>query len=208
MNYDPRTGEHNLAHNPFTSLIVPRPIGWISTCNADGTVNLAPYSFFNAVSGRPPMIMFSSAERKHSQINAETQGEFVANLATYDLRAEVNLTSAVVPEDISEPDFAKLEMAPSKVVRPPRVARAPAALECRYVQTVRLKGADGQQFQGSIIIGQVVNIFIDDAVIENGMIDILKIRPLSRLGYMDYATVHDVFAMERPAPIPAVVEAG
>ncbi|MDN5927163.1 MAG: flavin reductase family protein [Hyphomicrobiales bacterium] len=208
MNYDPRTGEHNLAHNPFTSLVVPRPIGWISTCNADGTVNLAPYSFFNAVSGRPPMIMFSSAERKHSQINAETQGEFVANLATYDLRAEVNLTSAVVPEDVSEPDFAKLEMAPSKVVRPPRVARAPAALECRYVQTVRLKGADGQQFQGSIIIGQVVNIFIDDAVIENGMIDILKIRPLSRLGYMDYATVHDVFAMERPAPIPAVVEAG
>jgi flavin reductase (DIM6/NTAB) family NADH-FMN oxidoreductase RutF len=208
MNYDPRTGEHNLAHNPFTSLVVPRPIGWISTCNADGTVNLAPYSFFNAVSGRPPMIMFSSAERKHSQINAETQGEFVANLATYDLRAEVNLTSAVVPEDISEPDFAKLEMAPSKVVRPPRVARAPAALECRYVQTVRLKGADGQQFKGSIIIGQVVNIFIDDAVIENGMIDILKIRPLSRLGYMDYATVHDVFAMERPAPIPAVVEAG
>jgi flavin reductase (DIM6/NTAB) family NADH-FMN oxidoreductase RutF len=208
MNYDPRTGEHNLAHNPFTSLVVPRPIGWISTCNADGTVNLAPYSFFNAVSGHPPMIMFSSAERKHSQINAETQGEFVANLATYDLRAEVNLTSAVVPEDISEPDFAKLEMAPSKVVRPPRVARAPAALECRYVQTVRLKGADGQQFKGSIIIGQVVNIFIDDAVIENGMIDILKIRPLSRLGYMDYATVHDVFAMERPAPIPAVVEAG
>jgi flavin reductase (DIM6/NTAB) family NADH-FMN oxidoreductase RutF len=208
MNYDPRTGEHNLAHNPFTSLVVPRPIGWISTCNADGTVNLAPYSFFNAVSGRPPMIMFSSAERKHSQINAETQGEFVANLATYDLRAEVNLTSAVVPEDVSEPDLAKLEMAPSKVVKPPRVARAPAALECRYVQTVRLKGADGQQFKGSIIIGQVVNIFIDDAVIENGMIDILKIRPLSRLGYMDYATVHDVFAMERPAPIPAVVEAG
>jgi flavin reductase (DIM6/NTAB) family NADH-FMN oxidoreductase RutF len=208
MNYDPRTGEHNLAHNPFTSLVVPRPIGWISTCNADGTVNLAPYSFFNAVSGRPPMVMFSSAERKHSQINAETQGEFVANLATYDLRAEVNLTSAVVPQDISEPDLAKLEMAPSKVVKPPRVARAPAALECHYVQTVCLKGADGQQFQGSIIIGQVVNIFIDDAVIENGMIDLLKIRPLSRLGYMDYATVHELFAMERPGPIHAVVEAG
>jgi len=208
MNYDPRTGEHNLAHNPFTSLVVPRPIGWISTINADGTVNLAPYSFFNAVSAHPPMIMFCSAERKHSQINAETQGEFVANLATYDLRSEMNLTSAVVPDHVSEAEIASLDLAPSKVVKPPRVARTPAALECRYVQTVRLKGADGEQFRGSMIIGQVVNIYIDDAIIEDGMIDLLKVKPLSRLGYLDYATVHEIFAMDRPGPVYADAKAG
>ncbi|MGX1096390.1 flavin reductase family protein [Amorphus sp. MBR-141] len=198
MHYDPRTGEHGLAHNPFTSLVVPRPIGWISTVSRKGVVNIAPYSFFNAVSGKPPMIMFSSDSRKHSQTNAEETGEFVYNLATYDLRAEVNQTSAVVPEDVSEADLAGLELAESVAVRPPRVKRSPVALECKYVQTIRLKGVDGEEFPGSMVLGQVVSIYIDDAVLKDGMVDITRIRPLARMGYLDYAYVDDVFAMRRP----------
>jgi flavin reductase (DIM6/NTAB) family NADH-FMN oxidoreductase RutF len=198
MYYEPGKGRHNLAHDPFLSLVVPRPIGWISTLNRDGVVNLAPYSFFNAVSGRPPMVMFSSIGRKHTQINAEASGEFVVNLATYDMRFEVNLTSAALPEDVSEAKIAGLELAPSQLVKPPRVARAPAALECRTVQTVPLRSADGEELNGSIIIGQVVTIYIDDTVIENGMVDLLKIRPLSRLGYLEYTSLTEVFSLDRP----------
>lgn len=199
MHYDPRKkGDHGLAHDPFTSLVVPRPIGWISTVSLDGAVNLAPYSFFNAVSGKPPMLMFSSDERKDSQRNAEETGEFVANLATYDLREEVNLTSSTLPHEVSEFELAKLETAPSEVVRPPRVARTPIALECRYVETVRLRGADGEQFKASVVFGQVVSIYIDDAIIRDGAVDIAGIRPLSRLGYFDYAAVENIFSIRRP----------
>lgn len=200
LHYDPRKkGDHGLPHDPFTSLVVPRPIGWISTVSPEGSVNLAPYSFFNAVSGKPPMLMFSSDERKHSQRNAEETGEFVFNLATYELREEVNLTSAVLPDEISEFEFAKLEMAPSRVVKPPRVARAPIALECRYVETVRLRGADGEQFKASVVFGQVVSIYIDDAIIHDGTVDLAGIRPLSRLGYFDYAAVENIFSIRRPS---------
>jgi flavin reductase (DIM6/NTAB) family NADH-FMN oxidoreductase RutF len=198
MDYDPRSEPHNLAHNPTTSLVVPRPIGWITTISPEGVVNLAPYSFFNLICGRPPFVMFSSSERKHSQQHAESSGEFVFNLATYDLREEMNLTSAVFPDDVSEPEVAGIEMTPSRKVKPPRVARAPIALECIYVQTLHLTQTNGKKTDSAVVIGEVVNVHIDDSVIVNRDIDMSRIRPIARLGYMDYSVVDNIFTMLRP----------
>jgi len=202
MHYDPRKNNHNLPHDPFTALVVPRPIGWISTVSRDGIVNLAPYSFFNAVAARPPYVMFSSATRKDSQHNAEETGEFVHSLATWELREEMNITSAGVEPGVSEPELAHLEMAPSVAVRPPRVKKSPIALECKYVTTVKLAGADGKPQSYSVIFGEVVSIYIDDALIVDGIVDSAKARPIARLGYLeDYAVVNPdtIFRMKRPA---------
>jgi flavin reductase (DIM6/NTAB) family NADH-FMN oxidoreductase RutF len=197
MDYDPRSEPHNLAHDPVTSLVVPRPIGWISTLNPSGVVNLAPYSFFNLVAGKPPFVMFSSNPRKHSQANAETTGEFVFNLATYHLRTEMNITGGAYDEGVSEPDLAGLTMVPCRYVKPPRVARAPIALECKYAKTVALESSNGGRATSSIVIGEVVNVHIDDGVIVDGMIDHHRIRAIARLGYMDYCVVDDIFTMVR-----------
>jgi len=197
--YDPRHKPIPLSHDPLTALVVPRPIGWISTLGRDGIVNLAPYSFFNAVASSPPFVMFSSAGIKHSQLNAEQTGEFVASLATYELREELNITSAMVGAEVSEPELARLEMAPSIAVKPPRVKKSPTALECRYVKTVELPGPDGKPHNFSIVIGEVVGIYIDDRVIVNGMVDLSRVRPIARLGYLDQYTVVDtIFKMTRP----------
>jgi flavin reductase (DIM6/NTAB) family NADH-FMN oxidoreductase RutF len=198
MDYDPRSEPHGLARDPTTSLVVPRPIGWITTISPAGVVNLAPYSFFNLIAGKPPFVMFASHPRKHSQDNAEAGGEFVANLATYALREEMNATSAVLDESQSEPHVVGLEMVPSRFVKPPRVARSPVAIECKYLQTVRLARSNGETTNSSVIIGEVVNFHIDDAVIVDGMIDIERMRPIARLGYMDYCVVDNVFTMLRP----------
>ena len=198
MNYDPRTEPHNLAHDPVTSLVVPRPIGWITTISVAGVVNLAPYSFFNLVAGRrQPFVMFSSSGRKHTQRNAEITGEFVYNLATYDLRTQMNETAANLDETISEPEIAGLVMAPSRAVKPPRVALSPVALECKYCQTVVLADSDGKKTENSVVIGEVINIYIDDRVIVDGMLDTRRMQPVARLGYMDYCVVDDLFTMQR-----------
>jgi len=202
MYFDPRTEPHGLAHSPYTALVVPRPIGWISTLSAAGVVNLAPYSFFNMISSSPPFVMFSSADRKDSQRNAEETGEFVANLASYELKDAMNATSAPFAPGVSEPARIGLEMAPSRQVKPPRVARTPAALECRYFKTVELHSADGKRNRSSVVIGEVVGIYIDDRVIVDGMIDITRMRPVARLGYLDYCVVDEFFTMPRP-PVPA-----
>ena len=143
MYYDPRRNDHGLPRNPMLALVVPRPIGWISTVSRSGVVNLAPYSFFNLVSGSPPFVMFSSKPRKDSQRNAEETGEFVCNLATYDLREVVNASSTEWGPAISEPERMGIEMAPCRAVKPPRVARSPVALECKYFKTVELVSSDG-----------------------------------------------------------------
>jgi flavin reductase (DIM6/NTAB) family NADH-FMN oxidoreductase RutF len=198
MDYDPRSEPHNLARDPVTSLVVPRPIGWITTITETGLVNLAPYSFFNLVAGtKHPFVMFSSSGRKHTQHNAETAGEFVFNLATFELRTEMNQTGAALDETISEPEVAGLAMVSSRVVKPPRVALSPIALECQYVQTVPLVGTNGNRTANAIVIGEVVNIHIDDSVIVDGMLDIRRMRPIARLGYMDYCVVDDYFTMMR-----------
>jgi flavin reductase (DIM6/NTAB) family NADH-FMN oxidoreductase RutF len=199
MYYDPSRNNHGLSHNPITALIVPRPIGWISTVSRSGVVNLAPYSFFNVVSGTPPFIMFASKPRKDSQRNAEETGEFVYNMATYDLREAVNAPSAEYGPAISEPDRIGLEMAPCREVKPPRVARSPVALECKYYKTVELISSDGTRNTSSVILGEVVGIHIADQVIVNGHIDVTRMQPLARLGYMDYCAVNELFAIQRPS---------
>jgi flavin reductase (DIM6/NTAB) family NADH-FMN oxidoreductase RutF len=198
MDYDPRSEPHNLAHDPTTSLVVPRPIGWITSLSPAGVINLAPYSYFNLIASHPPFVMFSSNTRKHTQNYSQTGGEFVFNLATYDLRAEMNITGGDYPEDVSEPELAKLAMAPSRFVKPPRVAKSPIALECAYVQTVPLVSRSGKKHNYEMIIGEVINVHIDDAVIVNGMIDMSRIRSIARLGYRgDYTVVDNIFEMRR-----------
>jgi flavin reductase (DIM6/NTAB) family NADH-FMN oxidoreductase RutF len=199
MDYDPRSEPHNLAHDPTTSLVVPRPIGWITTISPSGVVNLAPYSYFNLIASRPPFVMFASASRKHSQLHAESSGEFVFNLATYDLRTQMNVTSGDYPDGVSEPELAKLTMAPSRFVKPPRVADSPIALECIYSQTIKLTARSGKKHNYEVVIGEVVNVHVDDAVIVNGMIDLSRIRPIARLGYLgDYSVIDNIFEMKRP----------
>jgi len=199
MHYDPRINDHHLKHDPFTALVVPRPIGWVTTISPSGVVNLAPYSFFNAVASRPPYVMFSSAGPKHSQHNAEQSGEFVTSLTTWELREEMSATSADVGPEVSEPEVAGLEMAPSMVVKPPRVKKSPVAFECKYWKTIALPAVGEGAIAYSIVIGEVVGIYIDDAVIVEGRIDLSGARPIARLGYLDqYAVVDTIFKMRRP----------
>jgi flavin reductase (DIM6/NTAB) family NADH-FMN oxidoreductase RutF len=199
MHYDALKGDHGLPHDPINALVAPRPIGWISTISKEGVRNLAPYSYFNLVASHPPLVMFGSGLVKDTQHNVEETGEFVCNIASWDLRQAVNQTSARLPPDVDEFDFAGLETEPSNFVKPPRVKRAPAALECRYVQTIQLPSAqEGRRHFFSMVIGQVVGVYIDEAVIRDGLVDVTLIRPLARLGYMDYSVTLAVFPMKRP----------
>ncbi|MEO1200321.1 MAG: flavin reductase family protein [Pseudomonadota bacterium] len=198
MFYDAVENAHGLKHDPFKALVAPRPIGWISSISADGVANLAPYSFFNAVNDRPHIVMFSSTGVKDSVVNIDATGEFVCNLATFDLKDEMNTSSAAYGSQVDEFEASGLETAPSKMVRPPRVKRAPAALECRHLETKRLTDLNGVPLQGHVVFGQVVGIHIDDSLVSDGLVDITRARPIARLGYMDYAVVNEVFAMPRP----------
>ncbi|MGH1352179.1 MAG: flavin reductase family protein [Methyloligellaceae bacterium] len=198
MFYDAVKNSHSLKYDPFKALIAPRPIGWISSLSEDGTINLAPYSFFNAVSANPHYVFFSSYGRKDSLTNIEATGEFVCSIATYDLRDHMNKSSAGVPPEVDEMALADLTPEPSHFVKPPRVKEAPAALECKYFQTIELPRNDQSDDGYYMVLGQVVGIYIDDAVIKDGMLDMDKIRPLARLGYMDYTSVDNVFSLDRP----------
>ncbi|MCB8840132.1 flavin reductase family protein [Aurantimonas sp. VKM B-3413] len=196
--YTTDTNEHGLPHDPFKAIVAPRPIGWISTRSKEGTVNLAPYSFFNAISDRPKLVMFSSAGMKDSASLAIESGEFVVNLATGPLAEHVNRTSAPAPLGTSEFSFSGLTEAPCRLVSAPRVAESPAALECRVTEWFQPKGLDGTASQNTVVIGQVVAIHIDDSILVDGMIDMGRAQPLSRLGYLDYAVTDSVFQMHRP----------
>lgn len=198
MFYDPRTEKHGLKHSPVTALVIPRPIGWISTIGPGGKVNLAPYSFFNLVSGHPPWLMFSSAPKKNSQTNAELTGEFTFSLATWNLREVMNASSGEFPEHESEPEAVGIEMAPARNVKPPRVAASPVAIECKYNKTVDLIASDGKQNRSHLVLGEVVGIHIDESIIVDGMLDVRKMQPIARMGYMDYCVVNDFFSMARP----------
>jgi len=192
---EPRNG--GLPWDPFKALVAPRPIGWITTLTADGVVNLAPYSHFNAVGDKPNIVCFSSSGRKHSQTNAETTGEFVCNLATWDTREQMNLTSARVDE--SEAELAKLEMAPSMLVKPPRVAAAPAALECVYLDTYAVVSKSGVPHVANVVFGEVVGVYVDDRfVTAEGRVDTAAMRPVARMGYDEFAVVESAFRMARP----------
>ncbi len=202
MHY--RIGEpHGLPHNPFKGLIVPRPIGWISTLDAGGRVNLAPFSFYNAVTDDPPIVMFAPGGNhadtgyKDSVLNALATGEFVVNLA----KIGRNISSASVGRDVDEMALAGLKPAPSLVVKPPRVAAAKAALECVFREKIEFPTRRGDGVPTMVIFGEVVAIYIADAVLTDGKVDATKLRPISRLGYQDYAVVDSVFQMPRPVSL-------
>ena len=192
-----------LRHNPFLALVAPRPIGWISSLDAAGVPNLAPFSFFNAVSSRPPVLVFSCSNdgpegEKDTLRNVRETGEFVFNLATWDLRLKMNASSAPAPRGVDEFELAGLAKAPSRKVRPPRVADSPVALECTLLQVVELP-VDGRSGRhSSAAFGRVVGIHIDERLIAAGRVDITRARPVARLGYMDYAVVDAAFEIKRP----------
>ncbi len=201
MFYDSVVNKHGLRHDPFKALIVPRPIGWISTVSKDGVCNLGPYSFFNAVSSNPNYVMFSSGSMKDSVRNIEETGEFVCSLATWDLRYEMNVSSADVPHGVDEFPMSNLTTAPSEMVRPPRVKESPVAFECRHWKTIVLPADENaRSLEHFVVFGRVVGIYIDDAFIKDGIVDTGAMRPISRLGYMDYAVVspESVFTIHRP----------
>jgi flavin reductase (DIM6/NTAB) family NADH-FMN oxidoreductase RutF len=198
MFYETRSG-HGLPHDPFKAIVAPRPIGWISSLDAQGRVNLAPYSFFNAFSTHPPIVGFSSEGLKDSVSFIAETGEFVCNLATYDLREAMNATSAPLPRGESEFSHAGLGMEPSRLVKPPRVKGVPAALECRLVEIVPLRTSDGDALPARLVLGHVVGVHIDDAFLTaDGRFDTARARPIARCGYMDYAVVDSLFAIRRP----------
>ena len=200
MFYEVAAG-HGLPHDPVKALVAPRPIGWISALSAEGAVNLAPYSFFNQICDKPHMVMFSSAGRKDAISFIEETGEFVCSIASWDQRDQMNATSAPLPRGESEFAYAGLEMAPSVLVRPPRVAGAPAALECRYVRTIDLEPLDGAPTTYFMVIGQVVGVHIDDRVIKDGLVDTTEMRIITRAGYHDYFRADTKFAIKRPTKV-------
>jgi flavin reductase (DIM6/NTAB) family NADH-FMN oxidoreductase RutF len=197
MHYDAIDNAHGLPNDPFKAIVAPRPIGWISSISKSGVPNLAPYSFFNAVAERPHYIVIGSSGMKDSLANIEANGEFVINIATFDLREQMNASSANVAPDVDEFKLAGLTPAPSRFVKPPRVKESPAALECRLFQIVPLPDNNGDA-QNWAIIGRVVGIYIDDRFVKDGRLDTAAMRPIARLGYSEYATVETAWRMRRP----------
>ena len=203
MFYDTRKNDHGLPHNPFKAIVAPRPIGWITSMSARGEINLAPYSFFNGITDRPPMVMFSSEGPKDSVAFVEETKEFVCSLATFDLRDPMNETSAPLARGVSEMTAAGLEPAPSRLVKPPRVAASPCALECKWLKTVSFDDVSFENWEGKaldryVVFGHVVGVYIDDRFIVNGRLDTAAMKPIARCGYDEYAVVESVFKMTRP----------
>ena len=187
-----------LPHDPLKAIVAPRPVGWVSTINLAGDVNLAPYSFFNAFSSAPMILGFSSEGAKDSATYARETGEFVWNLASFDLRHAMNASAAPLPRGKSEFDHAGLAAAPSRLVKPPRVAASPASLECKVTGIIELHDIDGGSVNCFLVLGQVVGVHIDDRFIVNGMVDTAAMQPLARCGYADYAVVNKVISLVRP----------
>lgn len=187
-----------LAHDPFKAIVAPRPIGWITALSARGEVNLSPYSFFNAVSSRPNIVMFSSEQKKDAVAFIEETGEFTCSLSTKPLAQQMNMTSAPLPRGESEYAHAGLEMAPSKFVKPPRVAASPAALECKLLSVQQLRDLEGNEVPRWMVLGQVVGVFIDDRYVVDGRFDTAGANPIARCGYADYAEVVSLFSIQRP----------
>lgn len=197
MFYDATRNDHGLPNDPFKAIVVPRPIGWISSISAEGVANLAPYSFFNAVSEEPHYIVIGSGGRKDSLRNIEATGEFAINLATFDLREQMNTSSANVPSHVDEFDLAKLTKGMCRLIKAPRVAESPVCLECVLFRVIDLPD-DAGKVSDFLIIGRVVGVHIDDRFIEEGRVNTAAMRPIARLGYSEYATVEAAWRMRRP----------
>lgn len=199
MFYKPEDG-HGLAHNPFNALITPRPIGWVSTRSSDGIANLAPYSFFNGIAYTPPQVMFSSTGAKPDQdgtkdslANIRDTGVFCVNIVEYAARDAMNASSETLGSDVDEFAHAGVQPVECETINCPRVADAPAALECTLTQIIELPGAANR-----LVLGEVCGIFIRDNCLRDGRFDVTSFQPLARLGYRDYTHVTDVFELTRP----------
>ncbi len=199
MFYRPGQDDHGLPHNPFKTIVAPRPIGWISTLDKDGNANLAPYSFFNGVQDTPPMVMYSTTgkkigmdEEKDSLTNIRETGEFCVSIVSSDLQDAMNISSAHNPHGDDEYAHAGLTKGTPNVVKAPFVAEAPVSMECKFYQEIALPG------HAYMIIGEVVGIHIQDQHIKDGLLDITSYKPLARLGYRDYAAVTETFSLSRP----------
>jgi flavin reductase (DIM6/NTAB) family NADH-FMN oxidoreductase RutF len=200
--YRPADG-HGLRRDPFNAIVVPRPIGWISSADRDGRVNLAPFSFFNAVAYVPPQVMFATTGPhreggdKDSLANIRETGEFAVNLATWPLREAVNASSAPAPHGIDEFELAGLTKAPARLIRPPLVAESPVHLECRLVRIVDLPSPDADD-PNTVVFGEVIGVHIEDRFVVDGLVDTARLDAIARLGYDQYTRVVEVFAMTRP----------
>lgn len=199
MFYEPKNG-HGLPHNPFNAIVTPRPIGWIATRGADGSDNLAPYSFFNAVAYVPPQVMFSSTsakpdrgDTKDSVAHIRETGVFSVNIVSFALRDAMNVTSAMWPKEADEFAQAELDKAECSTINCPRVAASPASLECRMTQIVPLEGPNN-----FAVFGEVTGVHMRDECLVDGMFDVTTFSPLSRLGYRDYAVVRETMTLKRP----------
>lgn len=206
MYYETDKNDHGLRYNPLKACVVPRPIGWMTTIDASGLVNLAPFSFFNLLSYDPPFVMFSAGAhegdggRKDTVANIEATGEFVYNMATWAQKDQMNTTAMIVERGVDELAAAGLEALPSRLVRPPRVKGSPVHFECRLHRVIELPGRKPSSAH-QLVIGQVAAVHIDDdALTKDGRIDILKLRPIARLGYKDYASVEALFQMDKRMP--------
>ena len=201
MFYTTEKRDHGLPHEPFNALVVPRPIGCVSTISADGIRNIAPFSFFNALSDFPPMLIFSVANGKDSVNNVLATGECTCSLATKALVDEMNMTSAAVDSSVSEFSLGNIETTESKMVSTPRVAASPAAFECKLWKSIELPVTPGRPGSGyTSVIVSVVGVYINDEYIVDGMIDTAAMQPIARLGYMDYSVVSadNMFSLNRP----------
>ena len=198
MFYNPEIG-HNLPHDPFKAIVSPRPIGWISTIDKEKNVNLAPYSFFNAIADNPPMIMFSITGQKKNFSSKDTLQNiietkcFVVNVVGKDLLHQMNQTSGNYPKNTDEFILAKLEKSNCVHIDVPRVKKSPASLECKLYKILKLPG-----FSNNMVIGKVVGVHINEKILKNGTFDILAYDPIARLGYKDYTYVSSKFELERP----------
>jgi len=206
MYYEIANNDHGLPYNPLKACVIPRPIGWISSISAAGVVNLAPFSFFNMLSYDPPFVLFSAGGHtedsglKDTVVNVEETGEFVYNLATWAQRDQMTRSALIVERGVDELAAAGLEPLPSRLVRPPRVGGAPVHFECRHHQTLVLPG-NRPISEHRVVIGEVLAVHIDDdALTADGRLDVLRMRPIARLGYKDYTSVDWVFEMEKAAP--------
>ncbi|ETS98970.1 flavin reductase family protein [Providencia sp. PROV188] len=199
-SYQPQQG-HGLPHDPIPSLIGPRPIGWISTCDKQGNTNLAPYSFFNIFNYSPPILVFSSVGKKDSVTNAIETGEFVYNLATLELGQQVNSSSAMLPRGESEFDLTGLSTLPSTLITPPRIAQTPVSMECVVTEYQQLKRADGSLLDTWMIMGEVVMVHIDEATLEQGLYNSARQKPLMRAGGpADYYWIEEQQKLEMYRP--------
>jgi flavin reductase (DIM6/NTAB) family NADH-FMN oxidoreductase RutF len=194
---------HGLPHDPFKSCVVPRPIAWVSSIHPNGVVNLAPFSFFNALASDPPMVMISftgyheHGGEKDSLFNIKTSGDFVVNIVPLALKDAMNITTAPVAHEVDELALAGLKTEDSILVKPPRVKEAPIQMECEFFQEINLPCTLKNSIN-TTIIGKVLGIHINDEVLVDGMINLSKIKPLARLGYNQYTAVDNLFTMTRP----------